>query len=88
MEIVTDFLFLDSKITVDGDCSHEIRRHVFLVRKVMPNLDCVEKQRYYSANKCPYTQGYGLVPMFRYGCESWTLKKLECQVIDAFELWC
>ena len=60
VEAVTDFLFLGSKITADGDCSHEIRRQLLLGRKAMTNLDCVEKQRHYSANKGLYSQGYGL----------------------------
>ena len=60
VEAVTDFLFLGSKITADGDCSHEIRRQLLLGRKVMTNLDSVEKQRHYSADKGPYSQGYGL----------------------------
>ena len=60
VEVVTDFLFLGCKITVDSDCSHEIRRHLLLGRKAMANLDSVEKQRYYSANKCPYSQGYDI----------------------------
>ena len=85
MEIVTAFLFLDSKISADGDCSHEIRRRVFLDRKVMTNLDSIEKQKHYSANKRPSGQGCGLVPVFRYGCESWTVKKVECQITDAFK---
>ena len=60
MEVVTDFLFSDSKITADGDCSHEIRRRLLLGRKAMTNLDSVEKQRHYSADKRLYSQGYGL----------------------------
>ena len=60
VEAVTDFLFLGSKMTADGDCSHEIRRQLLLGRKVMTNLDSVEKQRHYSADKGPYSQGYGL----------------------------
>ena len=60
VEVVTDFLFLGSKITVDGDCSHEVRRRLLVGRKAMTNLDCAEKQRHYSANKGLYSQGYGL----------------------------
>ena len=87
MEVVTDFLFLGSEITADDDYS-EIRRLLLLGRKVVTNLDkCVEKQRHYSANKGPYSQGYGL-PSGHYDCESWTLKKAECQRIDALKLWC
>ena len=60
VEVVTDFLFLGSKITADGDCSHEIRRQLLFGRKAMTNLDSVEKQRHYSADKGPYSEGYGL----------------------------
>ena len=60
MEVVTDFLFLGSTITADGDCSHEIRRQLLFGRKAMTNLDSVEKQRHYSADKGPYSEGYGL----------------------------
>ena len=88
VETVSDFIFLGSKITVDGDCSHEIKRRLALGRKVMTNLDSTLKiQRHYSANKGPSGQGYGF-PVVMYGCESWTVKKAEHQKIDAFELWC
>ena len=87
MEVVTNFLLLGSKITTDGDCSHEIRRQLLLAKKAVSNLDSVLKNRHYSADKGPYSQGYGL-PSSHYGCESWTLKKAECQRIDAFKLWC
>ena len=86
-EVVTDFLFLGSKITVDGDCSHEVRRWLLLDRKAMTNLDSVLKSRHYSASKGPYSQSYGL-PSVMYGSESWAIKKAELQRIDAFELWC
>ena len=76
--------FLGSKITTDGDCSHEIKRHLFLGRKVMTNLD---NKRHYFANKDSSNQSYGF-PVVMYDCESWTIKKAECQRIDAFELQC
>ena len=76
VEVVTDFLFLGSKTTVGGDCSHEIRRHLLLGRKAMINLDSVEKQRHYSADKGLYNQGY------MYSYESWTVKKVECLRIE------
>ena len=87
-ETVTDFIFLGSKITVDGDCTHEIKRRLLLVRKVTTNLDCVLKRR----NIILPTK-VGLVkamvfPVVRYGCESWTIKKTEHRRIDAFEPWC
>ena len=73
--------------TTYGDCSHEIRRCLFLGRKVI-NLDkCIEKQRHYSADKDLYSQGYGLSSI-THSCENWTVKKAKCQRIDAFELWC
>ena len=84
METVTDFIFLGSKITADGGCSHEIKRHLLLGRKAMTNLDSIlKKQRHYFANKSPYKH-----TRVMYGCESWTIKKAECRRIDAFELWC
>ena len=82
--VVTDFLFLGSKITADGDCSHGIRRLWLLGRKAMTNLGSVLKSRHCSANKGPYSQGYGLPSC----CESWNVKKAEHQRIDAFKLWC
>ena len=82
VEVVTDFLFLGSKITKDGDCSHEVRRWLLLGRKVMTNLVCW-KQRQYSADKSPYSQDF---PAIMYGCESWTLKKAEHQRTDPFKL--
>ena len=83
METMTDFIFWGSKITADGDCSHEIKRRLLVRRKVMINLDSTLKSRHYFANKCPYSQSYDLC---RY--ESWALKKVECWRIDAFELCC
>ena len=87
METVADFIFLGSKITADGDCSHEIKRHLLLGRKVITNLDNILKQRHYFVNKGPSSQGYGFSSVM-YGCESWTIKKAEGQRIYAFELWC
>ena len=81
---MTDFTFLGSKITADGDCSHEIKRRLLLGRKTMTNLDSILKIR---ANKGPYSQSYGF-PVVVYRCESWTIKKAECQRTDAFELRC
>ena len=86
---VTDFILGGSKITVDGDCSHEIKRHLLLGRKVITNLDSIlNKQRHYFAKKCPSSQNCGFSSTHMYGCESWTVKKAEHQRIDAFELWC
>ena len=88
METVTDFIFLDSKITADGDCSHEIQRCLLLARKAMTNLDSVlKKQRRNFANKGLYSQSM-VFPVIMHGCESWTIKKAECWRIDAFELLC
>ena len=77
-------IFLGSKITGDGDCSHEIKRHLLLGRKAITNLDSILKSRHYFADKGPYNQSYVIM----YVCESWTIKKAECQRTDAFELWC
>ena len=88
VETVGDFIFMGSKITADGDCSREIKRHLLLGRKVMTNLDNIlKKQRHYLANKCPSSQAM-VFPVVIYGCESWTVKKAEHPRIDAFELWC
>ena len=88
METVRDFIFLDSKITADGDCSLEIKRHLLLGRKAMANLDSILKSRdiALSTKVCLVKVMVFLVVM--YGCESWTIKKTECQRTDAFELWC
>ena len=88
METVTDFIFLGSKITVDADCSHEIKRHMLLGRKAVTNLDSALKSRDTTLlTKVYIVQGMVfLVAMDR--CESWTIKKAECQRIDAFKLWC
>ena len=76
VEIVTDFIFLDSKITADSDCNHEVKRCLLLGRKAMTNLDSVLKRKTM------------IFPVVLYGCESWTIKKAECRGMDAFELWC
>ena len=88
METVTDFIFLDSKITADGDSSHEIKRHLLLGRKVMTNLDSVLRSRdiTFLINVCIVKAVVFPVSMYR--CESWTIKKAECQRIDPLELWC
>ena len=87
METVPDFIFLGSKITADGDCSHEMKRHLLLERKAMTKLESILKIRNIVVNKGLYSQSYGF-PVVMYGCESWTIKKAEHQRIDAFELWC
>ena len=88
METVTDFLFLGSKITADGDCSHEIKRWLLLGRKALTSLDSIiKKQRHYFADKIHLVKAM-VFPVVMYGCESWTIKKAECWRIDAFELWC
>ena len=86
METVTDFIFLGFKITADGDCSHEINKHLLLGRKATTNLDSLLKSRDI-ADKGPSSQSYGFSGIM-YGCESWTIKKAERRRIDAFELWC
>ena len=88
MERLTDFIFLASKITADGDCSHEIKRHLFLRRKVMTNLDSILKSRDITLPTKVHLVKAMVFPVVMYGCESWTVKKAECQRIDAFELWC
>ena len=88
VEVVTDFHFLGSKVTVDIDCSYEIRRHLLLGRKDMTNLDCVEKQMHFSADKGPYNQGYVVFSVGTYSCASWTVKNTEHHRIDPFKLWC
>ena len=88
MKTVTDFIFLGSKITVDGDCSHEIKRFLPLGRKAMTNLNSVLKSReYHFAGKVHRVKTM-VFPVVMYGCESWTIKKAECQRIDTFKLWC
>ena len=88
VEVVTDFLFLGSKITVDGDCSHEIRRRLLLGRKAMTNLDSVLKSRDVTLATKLYIVKAMVFPVVMYSCESWTVKKAEHQRIDAFQLWC
>ena len=88
VEIVADFIFLGSKIISDGDCSHEIKRHLLLGRKVMTNLECVLKSRVVTLSTKVHIVKAMVFPVVMYGCESWTIKKTECQRIDAFELWC
>ena len=87
METVPDFIFLGSKITADGDCSHEIKRRLILGRKVTTNLDSIFKSRHYFATKVRLVKSM-VFPMVMYGCDSWTVKKAEHQRIDGFELWC
>ena len=88
MERVRDFIFSGSKITTDGDCSHEIKRHLLLGRKAMTNLDSIFKSRDITLpTKVPLVKTM-VFPVVMYGCESWTIKKAECQRIDAFELRC
>ena len=88
METVTDFIFLGSKISADGDCSHEIKRHLLLGRKAMTNLDSILESRdiTWPTKICTVKAMVFLVVM--YGCESWPIKKAEHQRIDAFQLWC
>ena len=88
VEIVSDFIFLGSRITADGDCSHEIKRRLFLGRKVMTNLDSKLKSRGITLPTKVRLVKAMVFPVVMYGCESWTVKKAECQRIDAFELWC
>ena len=83
---LTEFIFLDSKIIANGNCSHEIKRRLLLGRKAMTNLEHIKKQRYYFANKVSLVKAMVLLVVM-YGCESWTIKKAECRRIDAFELW-
>ena len=88
MEVVTDFLFLSSKITADGDCSHEIRRRLLLGRGAMTNLDNVLKSRDTSLPTKVHIVKAMVFPVVTYNCENWTIKKAEHQRIDAFKLWC
>ena len=87
METVTDFIFLGSKITVNGDCSHEIKRHLPLERKAMTNLDSVIKTRDITLPTKTCLVKAMIFPVVMYGCESWTAKKAELRRTDAFELW-
>ena len=88
VEIVSDFIFGGSKITADGDCSHEIIRHLLLGRKVMTNLDSIFKSRDITLLTKVRLVKSMVFPVVMYGCESWTVKKAEGRRIDAFELWC
>ena len=88
METVTDVIFLGSKITADGDCTHEIKRHLLLGRKVMTNLNSIFKSRDITLPTKVCLVKAMVFPVVMYGCESWTVKKAECPRIDAFELWC
>ena len=88
LEPVSGFIFLGSKITADGDCSHEIKRHLLLGRKVMTNLDSIFKSRDITLPIKVRLVKAMVFPVVMYGCESWTVKKAERRRIDAFELWC
>ena len=88
VETVADFIFWDSKITADGDCNHEIKRHLLPGRKVMTNLDSILKIRDITLSTKVHVVKAMVFPIVRYGCESWTIKKVEHRRIDAFELWC
>ena len=88
METGTDFIFWGSKITVDGNCSHEIKRHLILGRKARTNLDSILKSRDITLLTEVHLAKATVFPVVMYGCESWTIKKAECLRIDAFELWC
>ena len=86
-ETVRDLIFLGSKITADGDCTHEIKRHLLLGRKAMTNLDSVLKSRDMTLPAEVHLVKAMVFPVVMYGCERWTIKKAECRRIDAFELW-
>ena len=88
VETVSDFIFLGSKITADGDCSHKIKRHLLLGRKAMTNLDSVLKSRDITLPTKVRLVEAMVFPVVMYGCESWTIKKAERRRTDAFELWC
>ena len=88
VETVSDFIFWGSKITADGNCSHEIKRHLLLGRKIMTNLDSILKSRDITLPKNFNLVKAMVFPVVMYGCKSWTIKKAERQSIDAFELWC
>ena len=88
METVSDFIFLGSKITADGDYTHEIKRHLLLRRKAMTNLDSILKSRNITLPTKVCLVKAMIFPVVMYGCESWTVKKAERRRIDAFELWC
>ena len=88
METVTDFIFLGSKVTADGDCSHEIKRHLLLGRKAMTQIDSILKSRAIILPTKVCLVKAMVFPVVMYECESWTVKKAEHRRIDAFELWC
>ena len=88
MEMVKDVIFLGSKITADGDCSHEIKRCLLLGRKAMTNLDSMLKNRDITLPTKVHLVKAMVFSVVMYGCESWTVKKAECRRIDAFEMWC
>ena len=88
VETVSDFISLGSKITADGDFSHEIKRHLLLGRKAMANLDSMLKSRDITLPTKVHLVKAMVFPVVMYGCESWTIKKAESQIIDAFKLWC
>ena len=88
VKTVSDFIFLGSKITADGGCSHEIKRRFLLGKKVMTNLDSILKTRDFTLPTKVHLVKAMVSPVVMYGCESWTTKKAEHQKIDAFELWC
>ena len=88
VETVSDFIFGGSKITADGDCSHEIKRRLLLGRKVMTNLDSIFKSSDITLAAKVHLVKATVFPVVMFGCESWTVKKAECRRIDAFELWC
>ena len=88
VETVSNFIFLGSKITADGDCSHEIKRHLLLRRKVMTNLDTILKSRDITLSIKVHLVKAMVFPVVMYGCEIWTTKKAEHRGLDAFELWC
>ena len=88
METMSDFILGGSKITADGDCSHEIKRHLLLGRKAMTNIDSILKSRDITLLKKVHLVKDMVFPVIMYGCESWTIKEAEHQRTDAFELWC
>ena len=88
METVTDFVFLGSKVTMNSDCSHEIKRCFFLGRKAMTNLDSILQEKDITLLTEVHIVNAVIFPVVRYRSESWTIKKVKCQRIDAFKLWC
>jgi len=88
VETGTDFIFFGTNVTADGDCSHEVKRHLLLRRKAMTNLDSILKSRDITLPTNIHTVKAMVFPVVMYGCESYTIKKMECQRSEAFELWC